>query len=175
MALVATVSGASSNSYVTLAEAETYFGDRLGASDNGNWNKDSAGTSRTDATKSAALVTATRRIDEEQFLGVKVSTTQALKWPRYDVNDEDGIPFYDSSSPAIPERVKQATYLCALELLKTNFLDEDYLHNFEYFSTGTLQFKQFTQQSSGRLPSEVTRLLRTTMVSGTGVGRLTRA
>lgn len=174
MALVATVSGASSNSYVTLAEAESYFDDVLGASDNGDWETTLAGAARTDAQKSAALVTATRRIDEEMFLGYKVSTTQALKWPRYEVYDEDGIALYNSASPAIPERVKQATYACARELLKTNFINEDYLQNFSFFSTGTLQFKQFTQQSAGRLPSECIRLLRSVMTSAGG-GRLVRA
>src|ERR1043166_138769 len=100
MSLVATVGGSTSNSYVTLAEAETYFGDRINSSVNGNWTNTSAGVARTDAEKSAALVTATRRIDEEQFRGHKASSSQALKWPRYDVYDEDGIAFV---SDVIPE------------------------------------------------------------------------
>jgi hypothetical protein len=171
MALDATVGGASSNSYVTLAEANTYFADRLNSTANGDWTNDSTGVARTDAVKSAALITATRRIDEEMFQGLKASTTQALKWPRVNVQDEDGLYF---ESDSIPERVKQATYICALELLKVDFISEDYLNNFAFFSAGNVQFKQFTQQSAGRLPAEVSRLLRFVMMNAGG-GRLVRA
>lgn len=171
MALVATVGGTASNSYVTLAESETYFADRIGKDDNGNWNKTSAGVSRTDAEKSQALVTATRRLDEEQFRGLKVSTTQALKWPRVDVYDEDGITF---DSEAIPERVKEATFIVALELLRADFLAENYMNNYKSLSTGNFEFEQFTQQSAGRLPAEAVRLLRQVMTSASG-GRLIRA
>jgi len=171
VALDATVGGSASNSYVTRAEADAYFGDRLNNSVAGDWNTKSDSTSRTTAEKDAALVTATRRIDEEQFLGLKVTITQALKFPRVDLYDEDGIAF---STTAIPERVKQATYIAALELLKADYLAENYLQNYSYLSTGTMQFKQFTQQSAGRLPAEAMRLLRLVMTSAGG-GRLVRA
>ena len=171
MALVYTPGGSTDNSYVTLAEATAYFGDRLNSTANGDWTNDSAGVARTSAVKEAALVTATRRIDEEQFIGEKSDAAQALKWPRASAFDEEGNEF---DSTTIPARVKQATYICALELLKTDFLSEDYLSNFAFFSTGTLQFKQFTQQSAGRLPAEVIRLLRIVMTSAGG-GRLVRA
>jgi hypothetical protein len=171
MSLDATVGGASSNSYVTLAQAESYFDDRINSAVNGNWETTSAGVARTDAEKSAALVTATRRIDEEQFVGYKVSTTQALKFPRTNVTDEDGNYFLTT---AIPEPVKQATYLTALELLRADFLQEDYMGNFSYFQSGAVQIKQFTQTSTGKLPAEARRLLRYLMLSGGG-GRIVRA
>ncbi len=171
MALDATVAGTSSNSYVTLAEATAYFADRLNSSANGDWATDSSGVARTTAVKEAALVTATRRIDEEQFLGLKASTTQSLKWPRVAVYDEDGIAF---SASAIPERVKQATYLTALELLKVDFLAESYMGNIKTLKTGTLEIEQFMQRISGKLPSEAFRLLRFVM-AGAGGGRLIRA
>ncbi len=163
MALDATSGGESSNSYATRAEADAYFADRLYCS---QW------TGATNANKDAALITATRRIDEETFLGSKVTATQALKWPRVDVYDEDGIPF---DTESIPERIKQATYIAALELLKVDYLSEGYLDNFSFLSTGTFQMKQFSQRSSGRLPAEVTRLLQLVMTSGNGGGRLVRA
>src|SRR5687767_14396256 len=99
MALTYTPGGASDNSYATRAEADSYFADHLYATD---W------TGATNATKEAALVTATRRIDEESFLGIKTSSGQALKWPRTDVYDEDGESF---NSATIPARVKEATYI----------------------------------------------------------------
>jgi hypothetical protein len=162
MALIATVGGSTSNSYTTLAEADAYFADRLNSSE---WSAASNGT------KEKALITATRRIDEEQFLGYKASLTQALKWPRYNVLDEDGHYFaFDS----IPERVKQAVYITALELLRADFLAENYMGNFSYFSAGSVQIKQFTQTSPGKLPSDAFRLLRQVM-SSAGGGKLVRA
>lgn len=170
--LTYTPGGASDNSYVTLAEAEAYFANRLNSTVNGDWTNDSTGTPRSDDAKKAALITATLRIDEETFLGIKSASGQALKWPRYGVLDEDG---YEFGSDTIPSRVKQATYICALELLKVDFISEDYLNNFAFFSAGNIQFKQFTQQSAGRLPAEVQRLLRFVMSSGGNGGRITRA
>lgn len=170
--LTCTPGGASDNSYVTLAEAESYFANRLNSSVNGDWTNDSAGTARTDDVKKAALITATFRIDEEQFRGIKTSSGQALKWPRTGVSDEDGEAF---NSATIPTRVKHATFMCGLELLKVDFISEDYLNNFSFFSAGTIQFKQFTQQSAGRLPAEVRRLLRFVMMGGSNGGRLVRA
>ena len=99
--LTYTPGGASDNSYVTLAEAEAHFANRLNSSVNGDWTNDAAGVARTDDVKKAALITATLRIDEEMFLGYKVTTTQALKWPRYNVYDEDGIVFDSTTIPAL--------------------------------------------------------------------------
>jgi hypothetical protein len=162
LALDATISGATSNSYVTLTEANDYCADRLNTTE---WD------AADNATREKALITATRRIDEETFLGLKTSITQALKWPRFNVTDEDGIFF---ASDSIPERVKQAVYTTALELLKADFLAENYMGNFSYFSAGTVQIKQFTQQSAGRLPAEAVRLLRI-LITSAGGGRLVRA
>jgi hypothetical protein len=171
MALVSTVGGSTSNSYVSLADAESYFEDRINSTANGNWENTSAGVARTDAEKSAALVTATRRIDEEQFRGYKVTTTQALKFPRYDITDDDGNYY---ATEAIPEPVKQATYLTALELLRTDFLQEDYMDGVSYIQAGAVQMKRFTQTSPGKLPAEARRLLRNLMVNAGG-GRIVRA
>lgn len=171
MSLIATVGGTTSNSYVTLADAESYMVNRINNAVNGNWSYTSAGVARTNEEKSAALVTATLRIDEEQFRGSKVSTTQALKWPRYDALDEDGYAYLTT---IIPEPVKQATYLVALELLRADFLQEDYMGNFSYFQSGAVQIKQFTQTSAGKLPAEARRLLRYLMLSSGG-GRVVRA
>lgn len=170
--LTYTPGGASDNSYVSLAEAEAYFANRLNSSVNGDWTNDSAGVARSDDVKKAALITATLRIDEESFRGLKTSSAQALKWPRTGVLDEDGN---ELDGATIPSRVKQAVYNCALELLKVDFITEDYLNNFSFFSAGSIQFKQFTQQSAGRLPAEVTRLLRYVMTGGSSGGRLIRA
>ena len=61
------------NSYVLLSEADSYFEDRLDASD---WQL------AQDSLREQALVTATRILDEKRWKGVSVSETQALAFPR---------------------------------------------------------------------------------------------
>jgi hypothetical protein len=166
MALTCTPGGASDNCYVTLADANTYFGDRAGKAE---WD------AATDDQKSDALVTATRRIDEERFYGAKANpvdgVTQALKWPREGTYDDDGNEY---SGTTIPERVKQAVYVYALELLAVDTMRENHLANLSFYASTTVQFKQFTPGSSGTLPADVQRLLRGLVVGGGGA-RLVRA
>jgi len=111
MALVldATVNGADSNTYITLADADTYFESRL------------YGTSWTDATddiKNRSLAMATRMLDDLfRFQGTKLTAAQALRWTRAGVYDIDG---YYVSSASIPGPIEEATCEQALELLKSD-------------------------------------------------------
>jgi hypothetical protein len=78
----ATPGGAASNSYVTLADAETYFTTRPFAA---AWNAQT-GTPG-DELKKQALIFATQYLDRQKWLGNKGMTTvagytQALAWPR---------------------------------------------------------------------------------------------
>jgi len=93
----ATVSGASANSYVTLAAADTYFET---VPDSSTW------TDKTTDQKNRALISATRWIDALSFYGDRCTTTQALKWPRenYEV---DGLELVCT---LIPTDIKVATY-----------------------------------------------------------------
>lgn len=99
----ATLSGASANSYVTLAAANAYFET---VPDSTTW------TSKTDDQKNRALISATRWIDGLSFYGDRCTTTQALKWPREDYT-VDGI---DLACTLIPEPIKTATYELARAL-----------------------------------------------------------
>lgn len=111
MALVldATVGGEDSNTYVTLADAETYFESRLYGS---SW------TSATDDNKNRSLAMATRMLDDLfRFQGCKLTSAQALRWPRSSVYDIDG---YYVSSEAIPTPLEEAACEQALELLKSD-------------------------------------------------------
>lgn len=103
--LVATLAGASSNSYITVADATTYFDNRLDASD---W------TAATSDNKAAALITATSWLDTVEFYGDRSATTQALKWPRTDVTC-DGV---EATAAFIPREIKDATCEAALALLR---------------------------------------------------------
>ena len=101
----ATLSGASANSYVTLAAADTYFET---VPDSSDW------TGKTTDAKNRALISATRWIDGLSFYGDRCTTTQALKWPRTDVTC-DGV---EATASFIPREIKDATCEAALALLR---------------------------------------------------------
>ncbi len=85
------------NSYVTVAEADTYHSDRANAA----WTGE-------DAAKQAALIKATDYIEQNyqgRWLGTEDSTTQPLSFPR------------TIDSGVIPDRLKQAVCVLALESL----------------------------------------------------------
>ena len=109
MALIidATVSGANSNSYATLTEANTYFDARLHTA---NW------TAALDDDKNRALAMATRRIEQEKFYGDRATDTQKLKFPRVNIGFLDGI-LLDN---IIPEMLKEAQFELAIHLLATD-------------------------------------------------------
>jgi hypothetical protein len=91
-----TVGGTSSNSYLSLTEANDYFGGRFGADE---WNN------FTDVQKKQLLSTATKKLDAFTFGGIKVGRTQALQWPRTALTDADGYPL----NGIIPQKLKEAT------------------------------------------------------------------
>ena len=104
-AIDASPGGAAANSYVTVAEADAYFDARLFST---KWTAADANT------KITALLTATARVDQEGFVGERVTLTQRLEWPRSDVEEPDGK---DVDSAIIPPRVKAATCEIAVWLL----------------------------------------------------------
>ena len=100
MALDATVSGTSANSYDTSANATLYFDDSLDAA---------AWTAIT--TKDPAMITATRFLELMFYHGNKTVDAQALNHPRTALYDKYG----DSvSSTVIAPQMKEACYLLAL-------------------------------------------------------------
>lgn len=111
----ATVGGASANSYVTLAEADSYMEGRLNAS---AWETDA-----TTDNKNRALAEATRWLTAATWLGYRVDDTQALSWPRAWVIDPDDPNADYFAQTVVPERVKRATYELALEFIKAGTTD----------------------------------------------------
>lgn len=107
-ALDETVGGSSSNSYVTQAEADTYFVDRY---DSTVWD------ALTDAQKENALITAVKQIDQLDFLGSRYGTDvegdddyQRLEFPRSYTTDIDG-------NAIVPIEVKEAQYEQAFHIV----------------------------------------------------------
>jgi hypothetical protein len=91
--IVATAGASNANSYVTLAEAETYMETRL---------HKTAWEDAESSEKEAALIWAARLIDRTmRFNGTKVASTQALAWPRSGLTDESGFAVAENSVPQI--------------------------------------------------------------------------
>ena len=99
----ATLSGANSNSYVTLAEAEAYF---LTVPHAEHWNG-------SDDAKNRVLISATRYLDVFTYYGERCTTTQALKWPRKEFK-VDGV---EIKCTFIPNQIKTATFELAHSLI----------------------------------------------------------
>lgn len=93
----------SANTYILVADVDTYFTDRA----NTVW----IGAA---ATKEAALIVATQYIDNhyhKRWKGRRANETQALDWPRLSVVDDDG---YSILSTVIPQQLKDALAEAAL-------------------------------------------------------------
>jgi len=94
MTLDATISGAASDTYITLAEWETY-------ATNMGWV-----TVGTDAVKEVYLRRATQYLDREfLYLGYPAEEAQALQWPRHLGKYIDG---YWIEATEIPQKLKDA-------------------------------------------------------------------
>lgn len=110
MAIVidATVGGTDSNSYVTLAESETYFENRPFSTD---W------IALTDDEKSQYLIYSTMMIDNMLVpYGTIASDTQALNFPREDLYDCNGREIEDD---VIPDGIKRAQMEQAIYLFSS--------------------------------------------------------
>jgi hypothetical protein len=120
------------NSYVTIADADTYFETRI---DSAEWDN------ADDETKEQALVTATQLIDERHWIGAAVSSSQALAWPR-----KDAI-YYDPrmgqqitiANNEVPSQVKIAVYEQALHLVQNEDLIAQKVQTFESISVGSIK------------------------------------
>lgn len=157
--VVATVGGSTSNSYVEVAEADTFFDERVGST---AWTVDASADD-----KARAVIQATRRIDQEQFVGYPVrpltdraasGTTQALQWPRYNAEAPDGWWY---AQDVIPEPIKRATMMLARAIVAGEFQAADTgLEGFEEVVVDVLKVKPVKGHRSGGLPDEVGRELR---------------
>lgn len=83
MTLDATISGAGSNSYVTLAYANQFFERLL---------LPNAWDSAVPDDQERALMTATQWLEEFDYIGSLATTTQALAWPRFGMLDDTHNP-----------------------------------------------------------------------------------
>ncbi len=138
------------NSYGTVAEADAYFEDRLDVA---------AWTVAVEAEKAKALVTATSMIDGLEYIGVAVSESQALTFPK------TGECYFDPrlsmavslSADTVPNRVIKATFEQAYHLLNNDGLLDD-TGSVKSLNIGGVELSEI--RATPRLSAVVSKLLK---------------
>jgi hypothetical protein len=110
----ATIGGETTNSYLTLIEAESYIHARPF---HDAWDEGSL----TDNQKNAALIWATRILSHYSWTGSYVTEIQALPWPRDGVYNKDGKAYLTT---AYPEWLKVSCAELALSLITSDRLGD---------------------------------------------------
>ena len=141
----ATLQGTAANSYVTLAEANSYF-ETVPSS--ANWDN------KTDDQKNRAIISATTWLDGLTYYGTRCTTTQALKWPRKEYK-VDGV---DIKCTFIPDEVK----IAAFELARALANDTDAVIGskgtdgvYEEVKLGDLEVKYNTKSQTASLVNNI--------------------
>lgn len=119
------------NSYVSIADADTYFETRI---DSADW------TAAIVEVKEQALVTATALIDDNAWIGSAVSSSQALAWPRKNaIYNDDRLGLQVTiAEDELPSRVKTAVYEQALHLVNNEDVLMGQTQTFESISVGSI-------------------------------------
>lgn len=154
-----TVGTDDANSYASVAEGTAYL--------EGHPKETTWTGAADDDVRGRALIMATARIDQEDFVGQPVKplvgsettgSTQALKWPRLGAVNSEGWTFDDE---IVPERIKKATMELALEILAGGVsLTDSGLEGFETVELGPLSVTPRHSRKAGVLPAQVRRFLR---------------
>lgn len=153
MALDTTVGGANSNSFADVAYATAYFANNPYAT---KWQFAQS------FEKENALITAAMEMEKLDYLGSRVDSTQALKWPRAYVRKVDvplgGSAYYENTE--IPRQIKDAQCEWALALLTSNVLHTSELDKVSSISLGPLSVAVNSSGSHAtRMPRMVSALL----------------
>ena len=152
MALITTAGATNANSYISVADANSYFGDRLYTD---KW--DNASTPN----KEKALKWATKLLDQHvAWFGYKPDDDQALRWPRSGIYDRDG---YWIDDDIIPEPIQRATAELAFALLKEDRTQAPDTKGFDSIKVGPIALERIVEPY-GRVRER-----------GSGVVSLTRA
>jgi len=149
----ATVAGTDSNSYVTKAEASAIGGYHDGHLYSSIW------TIATSDNKNKSLVMAARLLDQwVDWKGYRATEEQALRWPRYDVQDLDGYTF---DSDIIPQFLKDANAEFARLLLASDTTAIPDTQGFKSLKLGDLALEIDSQDRDayGAIPDSVLVIL----------------
>lgn len=148
-----TSGGASANSYGSVSEADDYF-DSFLTDLVSDWIELST------TQKQQVLVMATRILETVRFYGWATTTTQALQFPRYNLQNWEGSTY---SSTAIPTPLKHAQFELALHLLQngtSNVAESSDLGEMTNFSIGGVSVSYKRNEGVDFLPGRVQQLLK---------------
>ncbi|HUX56178.1 MAG TPA: DnaT-like ssDNA-binding protein [Bacteroidales bacterium] len=156
--LVSTIGGSTSNTYVTLAQVDTYM-------EGVPWF-DSIWDDLTDAIKNSRILQAARAIDRLNFQGAKYLDDQAMEFPR-DITDQS------TDIGGMPQKVKDAQ--CELIIWQYQHMDSstgEADKELSEIGLGKSEISlKFAQNKSpennlaGGMPESVRALLRTWLLS----------
>ena len=168
MALIATIGQSDSNCYVTQAEANAYFVDRMHSSDWEDFED-----------PDPVLITSSQMLDwYMNWKGTKTSADQFMGWPREDAIRKDGTEIEDD---VIPNEVKIAVYELAISSLEADRLGDNPLAGIEQLKVGSLAIKAsiggVDSTVKNAVPEKVRKILSDlyTLGGGMSVVRLMRA
>ncbi len=148
MAIDATVNGANSNSFITVAEADAYWATNLYPT---TWD------SATTANKEKALKMATRILDEKvAWVGTRATSAQALGWGRTDVY-YDGITV---ESTTMPIQISNATAQFAGDLLVSDLTANAEGKGLNSLKVGDITLDFDKSDTAGVMPEIVQEMLR---------------
>lgn len=144
----ATAGGFSANSYATIEQLNDYFGGRYPSE---LWN----GLSTLEQQQIAT--TATRRLDQESYYGLKTTDAQALQFPRHGIFDRNGSVY---SATEIPQNLinAQAELIYFLLQSEDRTLSELDLHDADAltnYSVGPLNYGFKGKVKANQLPQNV--------------------
>ena len=146
----------SSNSYVSLIDADGYFANQLGAE---------AWTSADEATRSKALVASTRILEELSYIGRVMDVSQVLAWPRVaQYFDPRTGRLQVTTADMVPNRVKFACYEQALHILQN---PEILQANARVENIGVSSINITNIRPAPRIPMSVRNFLKPLLVNGT--------
>lgn len=134
------------NSYISVANADIYFADRLNSS---VWTGAVAV-----GLKDQALIQASQIINNKQFVGIRTVPTQLMAFPRFGIYVDSIL--IDSS--VVPKNVIDATCELAIWLLQDDYTAPDDLAQFGKVQLGPISIE--TKSASKKLPPMVNNLLR---------------
>jgi len=137
------------NCYITRADAVTYFTDLIHGADF---------ISATTTVQDQALVTATKMLDRQEWMGSKTSDSQDLDWPRTGVTDPEGNAV---ASDVVPQFILDATCELALALIQdlTVQTNSDTSTNIKALKAGSAEIQYFRGESGPRFPTIIHELI----------------
>jgi hypothetical protein len=144
------------NSYANVAEADSYFEDRLDVA---------AWIDASDEQKAQALVTATRHLDNLDWIGIAVSSSQNLAFPRVGTYFDPRLGYSVTLDNEIPKRIVHATFELAYHFLNNDGLLDD-TGQLQNLQIGTIKLDLI--RKANKLPYSVDSLVSCLRNRGTG-------